>query len=86
MPRPSLMKLHASQRQRELQSSAKARTRLKIKDEVGAPVETQDLVTNDPNGQSFFSDSINVFMNENGLIRLKVQASCRQDDINYATQ
>lgn len=67
-------------------SSAKARTRLKTKDDVGSPVETQDLVTNDPNGQSFFSDSINVFMNENGLIRLKVQASCRQDDINYATQ
>jgi hypothetical protein len=67
-------------------SSAKARTRLKIQDDAGSPIETQDLVSNDPNGQSFFNDSINVFLNENGLIRLKVQANCRQDDINYASQ
>jgi hypothetical protein len=64
-------------------SSAKVRTRLTIKDDAGSNPDVQDLPTSGSLEQSFFEDSIKASMNENGLIRLNVKASCRQDDINY---
>lgn len=64
-------------------SSAKVRTRLTIKDDVGSTPDVQDLPTSASLEQPFFDGSIKASMNENGLIRLSVKASCRQDDINY---
>jgi len=64
-------------------SSARVRTRLAIKDDAGSPPDVQDLPTSASMEQSFFDGSVKASMNENGLIRLNVVASCRQDDINY---
>lgn len=64
-------------------SSAKVRTRLSIKDDAGSTPDVQDLSTSTSMEQAFFNGSINTSMNESGLIRMNVTASCRQDDINY---
>jgi hypothetical protein len=64
-------------------SSATVRTRLTIKDDAGSQPDIQDLSTSSSLDQSFFNGSIKASMNANGLIRLTVKASCRQDDINY---
>jgi hypothetical protein len=64
-------------------SSAKVRTRLMIKDDAGSPPDVQDLSTSTSMEQAFFNGSVKASMNENGLIRIIVAASCRQDDVNY---
>jgi hypothetical protein len=64
-------------------SSAKVRTRLTIKDDAGSAPDVQDLSTSTSMEQAFFNGSIKASINENGLIRLSVTASCRQDDVNY---
>lgn len=63
-------------------SSTTVRTRLAIKDDAGSQPDIQDLSSSSLD-QSFFNGSIKASMNANGLIRLTVKASCRQDDINY---
>jgi hypothetical protein len=64
-------------------SSARVSTRLTIKDDAGSSPDVQDLTTSSSIDQSFFNGSIKASIDENGLIRLNVKASCRQDDINY---
>jgi hypothetical protein len=67
-------------------SSAKVRTRLWIKDHSSYQIENQDLSVSTSTSQSFFNGAITASLNDNGLINLNVSASCRQEDINYATK
>ena len=63
-------------------SSATIRTRLTITSDSDKNSDVQDLRMSSALKQPFEDDNVQVTMNDNGLIRLKVKPACKQEDIN----